>query len=64
MSNEAPERLGPHKEAMLKCEAAYALLREAEALLAIPRPTELPRLRVAFPDSKDYLKGRVNNARH
>ena len=55
MTNPAPERLGPAKEAMLHIETARRALADAESLLRIaPRPTGLPRLRVQFPDSKDY----------
>ena len=48
------DRLTPAKEAMLHVEAARRALGDAEALLRIPRPAGLPRLRVQFPDSKDY----------
>ena len=51
------DRLEPHKAIMLKVEQAHALLKEATALLAIPRPTCPHRLRVEFPDSRDYPKG-------
>ena len=58
------DRLTPAKEAALKIEAAYQLLQEVAALLRIPTANELPRLRVRFPDSKDYYQeGDIKDAR-
>ena len=50
------ERLRPDQEALLHIETARRALADAEALLRIPRPTGLPRLRVQFPTTRKGVR--------